>query len=84
MDIKLEENGGGKILPTERLSLSCCSKMGCDNVFTRTKGQAAYEERTGIMNGIYFVKTAILQSIVMIQTKLILEQVISAFFIIIF
>jgi len=54
MDIKLEENGGGKILPTERLSLSCCSKMGCDNVFTRTKGQTAYEERTGIMNGIYF------------------------------
>ena len=51
MDIKLEENGVGKSLPTV---LSCCSKKGCDNVFMRTKGQTAYEEHTGILNGIYF------------------------------
>ena len=51
MDINLEENGVGKSLPTV---LSCCSKKGCDKVFMRTKGQTAYEERTGILNGIYF------------------------------
>ena len=41
-------------LPTGRLEFSCCSKKGCQNVFTKTIGRIEDEKRRGNKSGIYF------------------------------
>ena len=43
-----------KKLPTGRLEFSCCSKKGCQNVFTKTIGRIEDEKRRGNKSGIYF------------------------------
>ena len=43
-----------KKLPTGRLEFSCCSKKGCNNVFTKTVGRIEDEKLRGNKNGIYY------------------------------
>ena len=41
-------------LPTGKLEFSCCSKKGCQNVFTKTIGRIEDEKRRGNTTGIYY------------------------------
>ena len=43
-----------KKLPTGRLEFSCCSKKGCQNVFTKTVGRIEDEKRRGNTTGVYY------------------------------
>ena len=43
-----------KKLPTGRLEFSCCSKKGCNNVFTKTVGRIEDEKLRGNKTGIYY------------------------------
>ena len=42
-----------KKLPTGKLEFSCCSKKGCQNVFTKTVGRIEDEKRRGNITGVY-------------------------------
>ena len=41
-------------LPTGKLEFSCCSKKGCQNVFTKTVGRIEDEKRRGNKTGVYY------------------------------
>ena len=41
-------------LPTGKLEFSCCSKKGCQNVFTKTIGRIEDEKRRGNTTGVYY------------------------------
>jgi len=57
-------------LPTGKLEFSCCSKKGCQNVFTKTIGRIEDEKRRGIQLVFTTVpNAAIAQSILKIQLK---------------